>query len=68
VTSKTLKDIDRRKVDGVTFVKEVLRELPDATPREIKVLLGEMVLRAYLRGCEDEARSAALAVGREELS
>jgi hypothetical protein len=68
VTSKTLKGIYRLKADGGAFIKEVLRELPEATPHEIKVMLAEMILRAYLRGREDEARSAELSVGRKELS
>jgi hypothetical protein len=46
----------QQKTDAVNYLKEVLRETSDGMPREIKEKLGEMILHAYLRGREDEAR------------
>jgi len=48
--------IEQRKKDAVAYLKEVLRETDDDMPHEIKVMLGQMILHAYLRGREDEAR------------
>lgn len=47
---------EQRKTDAVEYLKDVLRGTPDSMPREMKEMLGEMILHAYLRGREDEAR------------
>lgn len=47
---------EQRKTDAVNYLKEVLRGAPESMPCEIKETLGEMILHAYLRGREDEAR------------
>jgi hypothetical protein len=47
---------EQQKADAASYLKEVLRETSADMPREIKETLGEMILRAYLRGREDEAR------------
>lgn len=46
----------QRKTDAVNYLKEVLRETSESMPREVKESLGEMILHAYLRGRDDEAR------------
>lgn len=46
----------QRKEDAVAYLKEVLRNASHDMPREIQIILGEMILHAYLRGREDEAR------------
>ena len=47
---------EQRKTDAVAYLKDVLRGTPDSLPREAKEMLGELILHAYLRGREDEAR------------
>jgi hypothetical protein len=52
---------EQRKTDAVNYLKEVLRdaEFSNRMPRDVQVMLGEMILRAYLRGRDDAARDAA---------
>jgi len=47
---------EQRKTDAVNYLKEILRGTPEGMPRDVKETLGEMILHAYLRGREDEAR------------
>ena len=49
---------EQRKDDAVNYLKEVLRDAAsfNRMPRDVQVMLGEMILHAYLRGREDEAR------------
>lgn len=48
---------EQRKNDAVKYLKYVLGGMPDHVllPPDIKEALGEVIIRAYLRGREDEA-------------
>jgi len=47
---------EQRRADAVSYLKEVLRETSEDMPRAVKEILGQVILHAYLRGREDEAR------------
>lgn len=50
---------DQRKTDAADYLKEVLRDAPHSLPRDVKALISQMILLAYLQGREDEARLCA---------
>ena len=45
----------RRQTDAVNYLKGALGAISEGMPRAAKEIVGEIILRAYLQGREDEA-------------